>query len=508
MNIATWLRKKLLWVLVIAIAAIAFWVLVVDKQEEDAIVSGTKLPQVTLTSALNYSGEESLSLIGTARAFSEAKVTSEASGRITSVNVELGQFVNAGQTIGSIENASERASVLQAEGAYESALAAAAQSGVSVEQAETVVLSAEKAAVSTFQSAYNTTNGMVRNNIDPFFSDPDARIPGLRLDGKGFTSALNNERVVYQTLLTSWQQKSNTISTAADINTELAYASVQVQRTITLIDTFLTVFANQDRNGRYSESEIKGFINSFTSLRSTLIGTQSSIDNAENSLSSAREGVEKAKIAASGGTTSAADAQIKQALGSLRAAQANLAKTVFSSPISGTVNAVDIRVGNFLSSFAPVATIANNNALEIVTYVSDTERSLLEVGSTVTIENEFEGIVTNIAPSVDSETGKTEVRVASEESSIANGDTVRISKTFSDTAALQTIQVPLSAVKLQAEDGSVFLLDNGRLVSRDITLGVIRGGSVEVTSGLTADEEFVSDARGLNNGDQVTVLEK
>lgn len=477
-------------------------------KDEAVPVAEIQKPVVQLTTAAAYNGQQVLSLIGTARAFTEAQVTAELAGRVTSVSVALGEYVQAGKVIGVLENATERASVLQAEGAYEAAVAAAAQSGVSIDQAQTDLTTAKNAAVLSYQGAYNTTNNVVRNTVDDFFSNTDSKYVGLRIDGRGFTTSLNSERVAYQTLLADWQLRSATISTTADLFAELQYARANVQRTITLLDSFLTVFSEQPNNARYTEAELNQFIAEFTAEKTTLIGVQSSLDAAEAGIISATESLKKAELAGVGSVASAADAQVKQALGVLRAAEANLEKTIFRTPISGTVNNLSIKAGDFINSFSTVAVIANNSALEIVTYVSEQEQSLLAVGDEVLIEGQYSGTITQIAPAVDTVTRKIEVRIATEAAGVVNGDTVRVTvQNTSSTARLEKVAVPLTAVKFDAENGSVFFVEDGRLVARPVTLGVIRGGSVEVVEGLSAHESFVRDVRGLQVNTDVTVIE-
>jgi multidrug efflux pump subunit AcrA (membrane-fusion protein) len=107
-------------------------------------------------------------------------------------------------------------------------------------------------------------------------------------------------------------------------------------------------------------------------------------------------------------------------------------------------------------------------------------------------------------PAVDPVTRKTEVRIAVETAEIQNGDTVSITTSFtSDTINEQPVVVPLSAVKFEIEDGFVFVVEDGKLQQRPVTLGVIRGGSVEIESGLSNTDELVVDARGLLAGTEV-----
>lgn len=464
------------------------------------------LPAVTVSSAASLSGSDAISLIGTVRAFTEAQITAEQSGRVTSVNTTLGARVSAGQVLATLENASEQAAVLQAQGAYEAALAASAQSGVGVSEAQTALQNAENNAVSTFRQSYNSANNIIFGSIDTFFSNPQGTIPGLKIDGN--TSFLNGERVAFQTILKEWQSRSSQINTDSNLRAELLYARTQTERTIALVDSFITIFNSGRNMGGYSEAELQSFSASFTQLRSQLINNRVAIDSALTALSSGEDAVRRAEIASSGGTVSASDAQIKQALGSLRAAQANLAKTILRSPISGTVNSLNIKLGDFVNSFDTVSVVANNNALEIVTFVGDLEKDQIVEGETVLIEGEYEGIITQIAPAVDSQTKKTEVRIATDNTNIANGDTVRITKTSATTTtqvADNALYIPITAIKFEATDGYVFIVENEMLVAKPVKTGTIRGSKVEILEGLAATDEFVVDARGLSAGTKVQV---
>lgn len=503
-----WLGRKSVRgfiLIVLILLAVSF---LTNNKEVDENPYAPKKPVVSLTSANEYAGEQSLSLIGNVRAFTEARITSERAGRVVSVNATLGQFVPAGTVLVTLENASEQAAVLQAEGVYESALASAAQSDVSLDEATNSFKSTKNSAVSTLKSTYNSTYNIIINSIDVFFANPKSNVPGLRIDGKGFTNELNSARVNFESILPVWQTRTNTVTTESDLVSEINYASQNVQKAVDMIDTFLIVFNQQDTTSRYSESELITFSTNFTNIRSQLISLQSSLNSAETALQSANDAVRKAELSTVGGTNSAADAQVKQALGSLRAAQANLAKTILRTPVSGTVNSIDVRTGDFVNSFSPVAVVANNSALEVVVYIGDAERNFINEGDEVIIEQKYKGVVTQIAPAVDSTTRKTEVRIATEGEGIANGDTVRVTKEskVSDSSVFVT-QVPLTAIKFDRENGSVFLVEENKLVSRPVKLGKIRGNSVEILEGIAASDEFVVDARGLIDGEEIIVKE-
>lgn len=507
-NIETALRNKKSVVtgvigLVILVVLITILTTGADQGEE---VTEANLPTVTVTTAGEFTGQASISLIGTVRAFSEAAVTAEQAGRVTSVPVSLGQQVVAGQVIATLENGSEQAAVLQAEGGYEAALAAAAQNNVGTGEAQTQVQAAQNTAVTAIKTAFGTVNAVVRAQIDDFFADPNGSIPGLRLEGKGNTVFLNQERVSYQTLLNDWENRSRSVTVDSDLDGELVATAAFVERTILFVDAFVTVFDAQENPSRFTDESLQQFVAEFTTARTNLLNAQASLNSAQTQLEAAVDGVQRAELAASGGQNSAADAQVKQSLGSLRAAQANLAKTIIRTPIAGTVNQLTVRTGDFVGGQQQVAEVANNNALEIVTSIGEQERDAFAIGDSVTLEGGIQGTVTEIAPAVDSGTGKVEVRIASESPDLKNGDTITVTREANPTVDSRVF-IPLSAVKFAQTDGVVFLVVDGVLEARSVTLGIVRGGRVEVTTGLTALESFVVDARGLQPGTAVEVIE-
>lgn len=486
-------------VILLVIFGLAFLVRNVAPQDAQSTSTATT-PNVSLTTPADFVGTKTVSLVGTVRALSEADIAAERPGRITAVNVTLGQTVPAGAVIATLENASEQAAVLQAEGAYDAAVAAAAQTELGVPEADTALIAAKEGAISSIRSAYTTTNGIILNDIDDFFSQPNSPLPGLRIGGKGNTGTLNNERVAYQELLPSWKQAVDSLTSDNDVLPAIDQAKVNVERTIAFVDIFLDIFDQTD-DEKYATEE-----GSFLSLRNTLISLNNSLSTAEANIVRAEDARARALLAASGSGVSSADAQVKQALGSLRAAQAALAKTFLRTPVAGTVNKLDVQVGDYVGSFEVVAEVINESGKEIVTFVSEADRELFNVGAEVLIEETANGQVSQISPTVDSTTGKIEIRIATDDETLTGGDVVRISKSVAlEEISNGPVLIPLSAVKFESEDGFVLKVKDGVLFEQPVTLGTIRGGSVEVLEGLMQTDAIVRDARGLQSGIAVTV---
>jgi len=224
-------------------------------------------------------------------------------------------------------------------------------------------------------------------------------------------------------------------------------------------------------------------------------------------LQAAQAALNKSQLGGTLSEVSSANAQVKQALGSLRAAQANYNKTILRSPIAGVVNSLAIQTGDFVSGFQTVAEVANNDALEITTFVGQSDRALLEAQQEVRIEGGILGVVSAIAPAVNTATGKIEVQIQSTSPDLLNGDTVIITLDSQvDATGDTTIQVPLTAVNSLLQPVWVYSVTDNVLVAHDVTIGPVRDVYIEILSGITPDMEIVVDARGLNEGERVTVV--
>ena len=95
---------------------------------EDAPTAPAALKTVTVATVSELSGDGStLTVVGDLRAASQADLRMERAGRVTGIYAKSGDRVAAGAVIAEIENASERARVLSAQGSLQGAQAALAK---------------------------------------------------------------------------------------------------------------------------------------------------------------------------------------------------------------------------------------------------------------------------------------------------------------------------------------------------------------------------------------------
>lgn len=502
----SWYGKAVVRSAFLVIVVLAVLAIFVTKNADTPIESFDNAGrQVTVASVASFGDTGTIDLIGSVSAVREATIQSEAAGQVTRVDVSLGDFVRAGAIIGQIENASERAQVLQAQGVYEAALAAAAQADSGTGSAEVTLSAAKDSSVTTYRAAYTTVDDAIRNTVDILFSNPTS-IPGFRLNGLGQATMLNADRQNIEQILSAWSSRVSAVG-AETIATHLSTAAQDIETIVRFVENLSLVVSNKNNDDRVIDgTTIATIRSSMTSVRSTLNTTRQNVQTAATAIENAEAALTRAQISGTANTVSSANAAVKQALGALRGAEANLEKTLFRTPVSGSVNVLDIKVGDFVSAFTPIAQVTNNDGFEIKTAVSEAERNRISIGSVVRIGTAYEGVITAIAPAVNPTTKKVEVRIAVDSKDLRSGDTVRVViPTANENKSSDRIIIPVAALKVETDRIIVFTVEEGVLRPHEVTVGPLVGENIIILEGLMPNMSIVTDARGLNQGERVTV---
>lgn len=460
---------------------------------------------VTVASVASLNGGAgSVSVIGTVRSIAEAQVLAQASGQVMAVRARLGQSVGAGTILAELGNSSESAAVLQAQGAYDAAVAARRitllQSGNATDSFSEAQLSARE----SYRSAYTTADGVLSTYVSLFYGGPTSLGPALLIN-EGPVTNMSQRRQKITNMMDQWHRDLAATDTT-DPATLLSSATANTQMLSDFLNDLSLTAAAYTSNA--SPAQIAALATARTSVSGLLASLSAARDAYNAKKTAAQVGTEQSGTA--GAQTASADAAVKQALGSLRAAQATYEKTVVRAPIQGTVNFLPIRIGDYVTSLMHVATVAQNGALEIVSYVSEGDRQNIQVGAKLPVEGGYEGIVTSIAPALDPSTKQIEVHLAvAAGAPLVDGQSVRITlpgAAIASTAQAGPLLLPLTAVKLSASSRVVFTVDTaGRVVAHPVQIGDVAGDRIQVLSGILATDVIVTDARGLADGEKVKV---
>ncbi len=514
---------------IVALAVVIGGVAYVANRSQSEVSPEVQIRSVEVKSVAELSSAATpLSLVGSVTSQSEATVRAEKSGQVVRVNTSLGARISAGAVAAEIENASERAAVLQAEGGLDAAQANLAKvtGGVRTEQrsileanvtAATAALeSARSNALSALLSAYATMDSGILATTDKLFTNPgstNSRFNITTSDAR-LTIEIESTRDVLSAYLAREAAVSDSLSASSNLAAEIATMQTEVRAARSFLDLIVSALNKAIPSPSASSAAIATYLAEATAVRTSLTSTLTALAAATQSLSSSQTALEVARTNLEQGVTggqpedvAAAKAAVKQAQGGLAAARANLEKSIIRAPISGTVNSFSLKRGDYVQMTSPVLTIANNGALEILTYVSENDAREIAVGQPVTIEK-ASGVVTRIAPALDPLTKKIEVRIGvNDPKGLINGQSVLVSivRTRAVSGGTDRITIPIAAVKVEAERTIVFTVDTGTLVAHEVELGTLLGERVVISSGLTPDMRIVVDARGLREGEKVEV---
>jgi RND family efflux transporter MFP subunit len=218
----------------------------------------------------------------------------------------------------------------------------------------------------------------------------------------------------------------------------------------------------------------------------------------------------KSAVDAAEAATSAARAQVKTA-------EARLAKSFITAPMTGVVALRAVSVGDRVENMGggPMFRIVDTRLLDLTVSVPSSRLALVRVGQPLEFTTDvlpgrtFTGKVMFINPSIDE--ASRSARVIAE---VVNRDGTLKSGAFVKGRILVTtregvLQVPREALlnwSLEAQSADVFVVNGDRAEKRAVKTGMTSGGLVEIVSGLAAGDRVVT--RGgfaLRPGDRVSV---
>lgn len=203
----------------------------------------------------------------------------------------------------------------------------------------------------------------------------------------------------------------------------------------------------------------------------------------------------------------AAKHEVERLKGVLDQAQSQLAQNDVRAPLSGAVLARSVDPGQVVDTQSTLFTVADTTQLVVQTDVDELYSAqihtglravLLPAGASAT----FGGKVTFAAPVVDTTTGGRKIEISFDSStSLPVGLTVTANIIVDEQPS--AISVPRGAVVIVDGGSAVYLLQNGKVVRRSVTVVDWPATRVLVKTGLSAGEQLIIDPTGLSGGETV-----
>ncbi len=182
------------------------------------------------------------------------------------------------------------------------------------------------------------------------------------------------------------------------------------------------------------------------------------------------------------------------------------------APISGVVDAVDLRVGEMASPGSPRGIhIVNDRDLKVVANVGEGNITLVDKGDQVLViipdlRDTFNGRVSYVGKTIDPNSRSFEVEVNLPQSSRFKPNMIAEMKIVAYSRP-HAITVASGLVKHTPTGDVVSVVDNGKLRNKKVRIGMVYNGRTEILDGLNLDDKIIiNGGEGLTDGDPVEAL--
>ena len=185
----------------------------------------------------------------------------------------------------------------------------------------------------------------------------------------------------------------------------------------------------------------------------------------------------------------------------------NLERTQLPAPFAGTVNAVSVQVGDYVTPSQAVVDLVDAASLDLYVEVRGNIAQSLEPGQVVAVDVNGEQlpgevIALQIDPNPETFTHALRVRIAGDQA--RPGQVARVKLPLRER--LRVTAVPSTAVLFDEGRAFVFRLDGDTLQQLEIKPGERVDGLQVVLQGLTASDRVVTrDVSALSHGQQVQI---
>jgi RND family efflux transporter MFP subunit len=254
---------------------------------------------------------------------------------------------------------------------------------------------------------------------------------------------------------------------------------------------------------------------------SQLQAAQAALASAEAAVRSAEANlrVEQAKLVQAESDLTAAQSRVAVAEANLKQTEILLAYGTIKTPYEGMITSRHVDTGAFIQSAAAGRTdslfsVVRTDRLRIVANVPETDAAWVQVGQPALLEvnaikgRQFPGRVARLSGRLDESTRtmRAEVELTAPHQGLLPGMFGSVTITLGNFP--DAVMLPANAITSATGKPFVFCVEDGRVVRRNVAVGLNDGVRVQVMAGLTGDEDVITDGRNLvHEGQAVKIME-
>ena len=465
---------------------------------------------------------QEVSLSGKVIAARDVNLGFSQGGRVSRVYVKIGEAVSVGRVLAEIENGELRAAVLQKKAALEreKATLASLEAGtrgeeIAVAEAEvrsdeTAFLQTKSAIIDEIKDAYTTSDNVVHNKIDQFFSNPRSTSPQLIpfVNDSGLKNTLENERVLIEALLAAWQKETADLTTVSDLSLAVSRAGDNLTKVSALLSRANAALNTAIPSQSMTQATIDTHIANIATARTTVNTSASALTAATTAWKNAADALEVSKknLALKRAPATASDinaqlADLKAAEADIARAEADLARTLIVSPFAGIITALDAEVGQIVASNGAAVSMIGNGAFQIESFVPEVNIVFLELNDAAVItldaygESEtFAARIISIDPAETVRDGVSTYRALLQfdgtDERIRAGMTANVRITTEEKS--DVLAIPQGVVTERGGKKYVTVREGEGIAEREVTTGAVSSlGNIEILSGLNEGDVVV-----------------
>jgi HlyD family secretion protein len=420
----------------------------------------------------------------------EIDLSFEASGKIQSVNVDIGDEVSKGDVLARLnvdeinQEINESLAGLQTEQEKLAEL-----SGSNLDQNK--IDSAKESLINTLKKAYITSDDIVKNRVDTFIEDPDSRTPefNVALSNYFLRKEIEEKRVDVGNLLDDWQISVNSLTAESVSLIDANYAIENIRAVEDLLAKISSGTDDFSVNGSITQAQIDAYIAGISSSRTSVASVVIDVNSATESL---RDSLAQVPIT---------EAAIQSASAKVDRLIAQRNSYVIIAPFDGIVTQNDIEPGSVVDSNDVVVSMISSNGLEVESFVPEIIIAGIDVGDLATIvfdafgsDREYRAAVSHIDPRETIKDGVTTYRILldfeKEHEEILSGMNVEI-EIVKDNIADQVI-IPRYLIQEDENGKFIETVSSGEVIRASVNVGMSDGrGNVIIESGAMEGDEII-----------------
>ncbi|MDO8429945.1 MAG: efflux RND transporter periplasmic adaptor subunit [bacterium] len=465
---------------------------------------------------------QEVSVTGRVKAAQDVNLAFEKSGRLSRINVEVGDEVRVGQILLQQDNAdlaaqlsASRATLKSQEAKLSELLRGTRQEEINVQEvkvlnAKTSLDDSKKVLMDRLRDAYLKSDDAIRAKADQLFNNIESASPTLIFtpSSSQFKNEIEDSRVTVGNVLSSWEVSLNKLTISSDLVDYVWVAKASLGQIKIFLDKVSLTLSTLSINTNLTQATIDSWKSDVSTGRTNVSTATINLSTAEESWRSSESALalaEKELVLEKAGTIeeqiNAQKANVDKAAADVQNYEAQLSKTYLRSPINGIVTKIDAKAGEIVSASAEIISVISGDKFQIEVNIPEADIAKIKIGDEANLtldaysnDDIFLAKVIKIDPAETMIEGvatyKTTLQFANSDSRVKSGMTANVD--IVTAKAENAIFIPQRA--LLTKDGNKFVrvLEGNEVKEAMVKVGIKGLVGYEILEGLKENDKVIT----------------